>query len=316
MPKDYPKFNGDPERWSIFINAYDNHTTTCGLSNGENLSRIEKCLEDPARKAVQNLLTRPEAVPYIIETLRMIYGRPEAIIEAQLRVIRNEAAPKMQRMETFIDFAMSIRIVTSEIEMTGLWQYLWNPQLMQELVDKLPYQMSLEWGQIKMNSPNVNLTNFSEWLFMRARTACAITLPPGTEKKFGSNDKSKSGSHVNTHSKSTNSGKNNSSENSYTKNCNACNGKTHDIYECPKFLAMSLNDRWETVKSKQICRICLGRNHVLRCESKSLCGESGCTVKHHKLLHNPLFKPLRQLKRVNQTKIVFTALTNKVKSSF
>lgn len=229
MPKDYPKFNGDPERWSIFINAYDNHTTTCGLSNGENLSRIEKCLEDPARKAVQNLLTRPEAVPDIIETLRMIYGRPEAIIEAQLRVIRNEAAPKMQRMETFIDFAMSIRNVTSEIEKTGMWQYLWNPQLMQELVDKLPYQMRLEWGQIKMTSPNVNLTNFSEWLFMRARTACAITLPSGPEKKSGSNDKSKSGSHVNTHSKHTNSGKNNSKENSYTKNCNACNGKTHDI---------------------------------------------------------------------------------------
>lgn len=49
MPKEYPQFNGNPEKWAIFLNSYVNCTTTCGLSNGENLSRLEKCLEGPAR---------------------------------------------------------------------------------------------------------------------------------------------------------------------------------------------------------------------------------------------------------------------------
>lgn len=214
----------------------------------------------------------------------MLYGRPEASIDAQLKVIKAEPAPKMHKMETFIDFAMSTRNVTSEIQRTGMWQYMWNPPLMQELVDKLPYQMRMDWGQIKISTPNVNLADFSEWLFTRAKTACAVTVPTNKTEASG---------HVNTHTKSTNHNDKKSkgnpklNTNSESTTCSACDGRAHTIYECRKFLGMSLNDKWETVKSRKLCRICLGTHHDLRCESNALCGESGCTVKHHRLLHNP-----------------------------
>lgn len=135
-----------------------------------------------------------------------------------------------------------------------------------------------------MATPNVNLGDFSEWLFMRARIACAVTLPTG---------KSNTNSHVNTHSKNEDGGKKNSSENvpkldtnSKGKVCYACDGKSHTIYECRKFIGMALRDKWETVKNKKLCRICLENHHISRCDSSILCGESGCTFKHHRLLHN------------------------------
>lgn len=288
MKKEYPKFNGDPGRWSIFLNAYVNCTTTCGLSNGENLSRLEECLQDPARKAVNNLLTSPEAVPEIIGTLKLLYGQPEASIDAQISNIKNEPPPKMNKMETFIDFSMSVRNVTSEIQKSGMWPYLWNPQLLQDLVNKLPYQMRMDWGLVKMSNPNANLSNFSDWLYLRAQTACAVTLP-SSEKK---NNKPNSNGHVNAHSKGNNSDKKASNDNtkpstnSNGRNCFVCHNTSHDTPDCRKLVNMSINDRWEAIKTNKLCRICLGNHYSTKCESTSLCGESGCTMKHHRLLHN------------------------------
>lgn len=68
-----------------------------------------------------------------------------------------------------------------------------------------------------------------------------------TQKK-----KSNSSGYVKSHSKNSDSGKKTSSNNLIhstnpnTQTCLACNGKSHDIYECPKFLGMSLNDKWES----------------------------------------------------------------------
>lgn len=149
-----------------------------------------------------------------------------------------------------------------------------------------------------MMTPNANLSTFSDWLYVKAQTACAVTLPSTVKK----NNKSNSDNHISTHSKSNNSNKKTSSDNfnkktssdnpkrstnSHDKNCQMCNKSSHNTDECRKFIGMSLNDRWETIKNNKICRVCLGNHHVLRCEAKSLCGESGCTVKHHRLLHNP-----------------------------
>ncbi|XP_037047880.1 uncharacterized protein LOC119082466 [Bradysia coprophila] len=289
MPKEYPKFNGDPTKWAIFYSTFVNCTNECGLSNAENLGRLVACLEEPAVNAVKNLLTRPEAVPEVIGTLQMLYGRPEASIEAQLDTIRKSPPPKMHLMQTFIDFAMAVRNVSSEIQSSGMWQYLYDPRTLKELTDKLPYHMRLEWGEIMVSMPNVNLSHFSDWLFARAKMACAVTLPTPFDKKT---NKTNSDNHVNTHSKDNGSDKKTEtnavkrSKNSNEKVCDVCNKNSHYTIDCRKFLAMALSDRWECVKNKKLCKICLGNHHIQRCESKLLCGESGCTIKHHRLLHN------------------------------
>ena len=63
--------------------------------------------------------------------------------------------------------------------------------------------------------------------------------------------------------------------------CTQCQGD-HVIYRCPVFEKMSIQQRWDSMKSKKLCRNCL-RKHSGECTS-SRCKH--CNRFHHTLLHN------------------------------
>ncbi|XP_076383728.1 uncharacterized protein LOC117228579 [Megalopta genalis] len=64
--------------------------------------------------------------------------------------------------------------------------------------------------------------------------------------------------------------------------CGLCDG-THVIRHCPKFLAMSVAERHETVKGSHLCFNYLAPNHSARACTRSKCRK--CGNSHHTLLH-------------------------------
>ena len=44
IPKELPKFSGDPEEWALFINSFESSTQIAGYSHAENLIRLQHCL--------------------------------------------------------------------------------------------------------------------------------------------------------------------------------------------------------------------------------------------------------------------------------
>ena len=83
-PKDLPQFNGDPEDFPLFISSYEQSTALCGFTNQDNLLRLQNALKGDARDKVRALLTLLGTVPFIIDSLRNRYGRPELIIDCQI----------------------------------------------------------------------------------------------------------------------------------------------------------------------------------------------------------------------------------------
>ena len=68
--------------------------------------------------------------------------------------------------------------------------------------------------------------------------------------------------------------------------CQLCGDDTHAVLSCPIFAQQSHNAKWEYVKQKRLCFICLQNNH-----RRSECSEKRCEVcggPHHGLLHNYL----------------------------
>lgn len=51
--KELPKFGGKPEEWPLFIATYNQTTEICGFSQDENIIRLRKSLEGPARQSVK-----------------------------------------------------------------------------------------------------------------------------------------------------------------------------------------------------------------------------------------------------------------------
>ena len=65
-----------------------------------------------------------------------------------------------------------------------------------------------------------------------------------------------------------------------------CERENHEIKECKDFLERNHSSRWQIVREKKICSMCLRVHRTNQCKEVSACGINGCTRKHHQLLHN------------------------------
>lgn len=160
MPRELPTFTGDPQDWPLFFSAYQNSTGSCGYTNAGNLYRLQRCLRGQALESVRGQLLIPETVPFVIETLRKLYGRPEILIHSILHKLRNLSPPKADNLSSVVTFGLAIQNAVQHMTSLQLVDHLSNPMLIHELVEKLPASMKLEWSRYKRRSPIVNLGTF------------------------------------------------------------------------------------------------------------------------------------------------------------
>lgn len=268
MPRDLPTFNGDPIEWPIFISSFEYSNRVAGYANEENLVRLQKCLQGKAREAVRHCLMLPEMIPYIIRTFKMYYGRPECIIKNLIDEVRRYTLQR-GKLEPLIEFAFAVKNLCATIRASQLEEYLNNPTLLQELVDKLPTDTVLQWALHSRDIARPDLMNFSDWLYMIAEATCKGTIPVfdvSYEKKPAKRE-----GRVNTYT-------------TQSQQCVTCL-EGHKLAHCTQFKDLSLSDRWDVVKTNNLCRICLG-NHKRKCWFTKPCGINGCTVQHNPLLHS------------------------------
>lgn len=124
MPRELPKFNGDPEGWPMFRSAFYNTTQACGYSHAENLARLQRSLDGPALVAVKSRLLLPESVPQVVDTLERLYGRPEILIHSLLRKLRDVPAPKTENLRTIIDFGLAVQNLVDHMTIAKLTEHL------------------------------------------------------------------------------------------------------------------------------------------------------------------------------------------------
>ncbi|XP_061393150.1 uncharacterized protein LOC133328620 [Musca vetustissima] len=287
--KDLPHFNGDPREWPIFISAFEQSTNAAGYSNEENLIRLQKCLHGKARDAVRNCLMLPDMVPDIIRTLKMYFGRPECVLKSLIDDIRKMILPK-GKLEALIEFAFAIKNMCATIRASKLDDYIMNPTLLQELVEKLSPDMMIQWALHSKDKQRPTLIDFSDWLYIIAEATCRVTVP---NFEF-TNDKktSRKENRLNTHFEHEDKRR--------LPVCFLCED-AHKLSKCSKFNEMTTTERWDLVKSKNLCCICLGR-HRRKCWFQRECGVNGCIVRHSPLLHSDDYPGVSTLSTINNHK--------------
>ena len=68
--------------------------------------------------------------------------------------------------------------------------------------------------------------------------------------------------------------------------CGHCQKTGHGTYTCDVFKALTVKDRYKSVKDNKLCIRCLNPGHFARdCKSKYNCGVNKCERRHNKLLH-------------------------------
>ncbi|XP_055589574.1 uncharacterized protein LOC129741808 [Uranotaenia lowii] len=289
VSRDLPRFSGDPLEWPVFLSTFESTTAMCGIQPDENLVRLQKCLVGSAREKVLNLLTIPSAVPEIIATLREECGRPDQLIHCMLSKIRRGSLPNANKLETLVSFGREVRNLVTYIEAARLQSHLTNPELLSELVFKLPPSLRLEWGKLLENVPEPSLRDFCNYVSSLRTAACKVT-PPADLAMDGQirrgTRKEKETGFLNTHQEVFSK-----TENTLPKQkgdprpCLACDRKGHRVRDCERFKKSSLDDRLKVVQEKQLCRRCLAPHGKWPCRTRQPCGVDGCQEMHHMLLH-------------------------------
>ncbi|XP_075170482.1 uncharacterized protein LOC142242847 [Haematobia irritans] len=275
ISKDLPIFSGKPEDWPIFITNYIQSTERCGFTEQENLIRLQKCLKGAALEAVRGKLMMPTTVNLAIETLRMLYGRPEVIHQSLQRNLRNEPVVRKERLDTLIHFALAVQNYRTTLQAMGLDDYLNDPMLLQEMVEKLPADFKLDWGKYRITLSKVDIVSFDTWLFNLASCATQVTsaVPGVLETKASKKEQRLLMHDVVNEPQSKN-----------TISCFKC-ACSHMLYDCPEFKELSVSERWNFVRSNNLCIRCFKKHHIKRCKSKRQCGVDSCKMSHNSLLH-------------------------------
>ncbi|XP_052561972.1 uncharacterized protein LOC120429009 [Culex pipiens pallens] len=249
----------------------------CGFGNDENLDRLERSLYDRALFYVKGLLLYPENVPLIIKTLEIHCGNPELIVETMVQRVRAMSPPKADQMETIIDFGIAVQNLCATMTACRMNECLYNVALLQELVERLPPTIKINWALHRKSKKTVSLADFGKWLGTLVEALSKVTRPPaGPKHQIGQRDRRNEQVHV--HSDDV-------KERNASKGCHVCKEDCQSLEKCGEFGKMSPLSRWKLIKEMDICRKCL-KKHIRACDSKVPCGTNGCPFLHHKLLHD------------------------------
>ncbi|XP_053686372.1 uncharacterized protein LOC128735917 [Sabethes cyaneus] len=282
MPRNLPPFAGNPADWPLFISAFVNTTAACGYSSVENLTRLQRCLKGAAYEAVRSCLLLAASVPQVINTLQLLYGRPELLINVLLDKVRSTPAPKVERLETLIEFGMAVQSLCDHLEAAGQQSHLTNPCLLMELVDKLPAHVKMEWANFMQQYPEVNLKTFGDFMNGVVISSSKVTQYTGGFGKEASKEqlKIKNKGLINAHINQPELPKDD------YKQCGICNRRGHRVRGCDTFKSLSIDERWKAAQTNEVCRSCLNAHGRRSCRNSVQCGINGCTFRHHPLLHS------------------------------
>jgi len=283
-----PKFTGSLEDWPMFLSTLETSTKRCQFDYVDNMYRLEQALKGEAREIVKSMLHNPENVPLIVETLMTHYDRPELLMKKQIEKVRRFPNVDERKLETVVSFSIAIKNLCATMETNQLSYYYNDGTLLDMILEKLPIPMKLRWiRHYKQHHAGASdkLLLFRDWIAKAAEDAYEI-LPEmhlmsiSDEKEDSSKNVIKRNTRVNVHITKEKS----------ADSCIVCGSECkHEVEDCCKFLSSSPSERWDIVREKRLCRQCL-RRHPLRppfiCEFAVKCTVTGCTRKHHPLVHN------------------------------
>lgn len=287
---DLPTFSGAANEWLPFNAAVRDSTNLYAISAAENLQRLRSCLKGEARDAVAALLHTATDPGEIMKTLEQCFGRPEVIIDRALEDLKKLPRPGASAAD-LNSFAIKLQNTVCVLKTIDRRGYLYNPLLAREVLDKLSPHLRSRWCDYAYDNEGTadpEIVVMSRFLMREADRALRYTYAPSTcaasqkkETRPAATVAPKKRANVFTTTEGVEEEK---------EQCPSCE-QAHILTKCPKYKALTVEQRWDFVREKKICFRCAQKNHRrMNCQAK-LCGVDQCRRPHHATLHRPPKEP-------------------------
>ena len=278
LPKlDVPTFDGEILHWQQFWEQFEvSVDSRTSLTNAEKLVYLQQSVKHgSARTAIEGLSRSGNQYQEAIDCLKARYNRPRHIHRAHVCAIMDSPSLKdgsgkeLRRIhDTLQQHVCALKTMKSEPD----------PSFITSMIElKLDTTTMFEWQKHSQEKVK-EVPHYQDILdFLNLRAQASKTLARPAKKQVSTPGK-----------KPTPFGKVASFAAASTDfsryHCIICTSERHPLYVCPKFKAMSPDNRLSTCKSNNICLNCFGSNHTVRqCKSHHRCKK--CQQLHHTLLH-------------------------------
>ncbi|KAI4486275.1 hypothetical protein M0802_012399 [Mischocyttarus mexicanus] len=286
---DLPHFDGDLESWPAykenFVSLIDGSTD---LSEVDKFSYLRGSLRGSARKALDSY--RPTTANYKIawNALLKTYDRPRLLIAHAIDAILDREILRDNDRAGLEGLMHDAHARVNHLTSLGLTPLTVLTHLYARLT---PPQYQAEWRKRAGSDAYPSIEDlFTFW------TDKLVELP-STTKSSVRKDRGRdhpgasSNSYLRKRKRDDNRTTSRPSRGKFDRaaafvtgtkgNCPRCNRASHPLFKCPRFSELSQEARWDLVKRRQLCQICL-RRHT------GVCRRDPCLVcnkAHHATLH-------------------------------
>lgn len=274
-----PKYKGDIKEWLSWFIHFQETTIECGFSDNENIIRLRECLEGAAYEKVEALLDSKDNLTEVIDTLKFWFGQSEHIIIDLIDRTQSVPHIKENDLRSLMNYSTTVNNLSAKLRSMNNTAYLFNPDLIQQLISKLPTTYRAQWGMyIMQKQDTISVKHFGDWLNVIAR-GISLVVPPETGSTTTNRRYSTQTERVNTHVTGYDA--------EICEQCLFCDQPGHQLDECNKFEVESYEERKNFVESNRVCYACLRKGHYSSdCHNQKVCGKHGCTsIKHHAYVH-------------------------------
>ena len=280
-PITLPTFTGNIMEWSNFwLKFTDVVDSKDHLSTTTKLTYLKQAIKDPAVQVILNSPTEgSDTYRNLVKMLHQRYERTKKIHRDLVGKMDNlpEAKNTSQDLRRLVDDSTAYM---ASIRQTG--HYSLETFITSMIYSRLPYKVKLDWdehhSEEKVVAPFQKLLDF---VSNRAYSLADNQQTPKSEvqdkrPQKAAEEKNNQPKRANVHVTTA--------PISYKYECSLCIPERHPLYHCPKWLKMTIQQRWDQVKARKLCSNCLAPGHTTDvCRSRYRCGE--CQQQHSSTLH-------------------------------
>lgn len=266
---------------------------------------LQRALKGKAAEAIGTWDITAENYEHAWTRLMELFNKKYPRVQAYIGQILNLPSLHNTTTDGLRTLAHTTYEVTRQLKTLGLPTEKWDMMLICILHSKLDPATSCEWELVRDNNDNPELSTMLKFLERRAAAYSNIpTAGSSNAPAWKSRAPANQGTSSTTQPRTTQT----ASKEGQAKKMHFCNScqQEHQVYECPKFLAMSLSARKNFVQQRGLCPNCLRQGgHAL-----SECRYKGCFKCPGAPQHNLLLCPARELAK-NPVAVATTSIARK-----
>ncbi|KAH0817148.1 hypothetical protein GEV33_005643 [Tenebrio molitor] len=267
-----PNFNGSYTDWSPFYESFRSL-----IHENNNLEKIQKlhylrsCLGAEARRTIDTLAVSADSYDTAWRLLKERYQNKRLIVQHHIHGLFNLPQITKPSPSSLRDLTDKLNAHLESLKSQNLEVEKWDAMIIYLIASKFDTQTKGEWETKLTSNELPSLQDMKSFLIQKCQTLESIEFATSSTPQCVHPTKPKP----------TEAPKRFNTASSLCIKCK----ESHFLHQCPEFLQLNPNARYDDVRNFKLCVNCLKRGHDAKaCQSRAC---KTCGKRHHTTLHFP-----------------------------